>query len=117
MEVHLGGQRWVQAAFGNVDELGRDVDGGDFRAALGEFDDMTGQDIKSGLPATWTVFVQADVSSLAATLTGTRPVTVGGPQEDGCIFYTSYHVEAGGAGTNQEKALRYLVLNRMSNCS
>jgi len=103
-------------AFIGADTMEIEFDWGSW-TALGEFDDMTGQDIKSGLPATWTVFVQADVSSLAATLTGTRPVTVGGPQEDGCIFYTSYHVEAGGAGTNQEKALRYLVLNRMSNCS
>lgn len=64
----------------------------------------------------WTTYIEADVSSLASGLTGTRPITVGGPQEDGCVFYTSYHVEAGGEGTDQETALKYLVLNRMNNC-
>lgn len=65
----------------------------------------------------WTTYIEGDISSLAPTLTGTRPITVGGPSGNGCIFYTSYHVEGGGSGTDQEKALKYLVLNRMSNCS
>jgi hypothetical protein len=66
--------------------------------------------------STWTTYIQSDVSSLASSLTGTRPITVGGPNADGCIFYTSYHVEGAVTGSDQENALKYLVLNRMNNC-
>ena len=37
VEVDVVGQGRVQAALGDVDQLGRDVDGDDLRAALGEF--------------------------------------------------------------------------------
>lgn len=72
----------------------------------------------SEVVATWTTYIEGAVDSLSTSdgLTGTVPVTVGGPQEDGCIFYTSYHVEGALEGSDQELALKYLVLNRMNNC-
>ncbi len=75
------------------------------------------ESVRSG----WTTFIEGDIagSGLGASHTGTRPITVGGPQEDGCVFYTSYHVEPSSVtgAEDQEKALRYLILNRMNNCS
>lgn len=66
--------------------------------------------------STWTTYIEADISSLASSLTGTRPITVGGPVDNGCAFYTSYHVEGASTGAAQENALKYLVLNKMGDC-
>lgn len=69
------------------------------------------------VPDSWTTYIEGDISDLGASYTGVRPITAGGPQGDGCVFYTSYHVEGSdNAGSPQETALKYLVLNRISNC-
>ena len=64
-----------------------------------------------------TTFIQGDISALSG-LTGTHPITVGWRQttSSGCIFYTSYHIEGASSGSNQEKAIKYLVQNIASVC-
>ncbi len=59
-----------------------------------------------------TTFIQGTISPLS-TLTGTRPITVGWRPSttSGCVFYTSYHIEGASTGSNQEKAIKYLVQN------
>ncbi len=73
--------------------------------------------VMDSVVSTWTTYIQGDVSPLAPSFSGTRPITVGGQHEDGCLFYTSYHVEGAASGSDQEKALRYMILNRMNNCN
>lgn len=64
-----------------------------------------------------TTFIQGDISALSG-LTGTHPITVGWRQatSSGCVFYTSYHIEGASSGSNQEKAIKYLVQNIASVC-
>lgn len=59
-----------------------------------------------------TTFIQGDISSMSS-LTGLRPITVGWKpaSASGCVFYTSYHIEGASTGSNQEKAIKYLVQN------
>jgi hypothetical protein len=39
-------------------------------------------------------------------------ITVGWKQEDkGCVFFTSYHIEGASTGANQERSLKYLLMN------
>jgi len=61
----------------------------------------------------------------ATTLTGitglpisgktTIPIAVSFPLTSGCVFYTTFHTEAGGT-TAQEQYLDYVLLNKISDC-
>jgi len=57
-----------------------------------------------------TTYISGDVSSLGGP--ASAPITVGWKQSSsGCVFYTSYHIEGASTGSDQEKALKYLVQN------
>ncbi len=65
-----------------------------------------------------TVFIEGDTGSLSRTSTGIHPITVGWRENNnsGCVFYTSYHIEGASQGSEQEKAMKYLVQNIASVC-
>jgi hypothetical protein len=64
-------------------------------------------------------FIQGDISALSS-LAGVHPITVGWrpSSSSGCVFFTSYHIEGAGTGTNapQEVAIKYLVQNIATVC-
>jgi hypothetical protein len=62
-----------------------------------------------------TTYVSGNTSSLGGT--AAAPITVGWKQgTGGCVYYTSYHIEGAPTGSDQEKALKYLILNVASVC-
>lgn len=62
-----------------------------------------------------TTYISGDTSALGGTVDA--PITVGWKQSTGgCIFYTSYHIEGASTGSDQEKALKYLIQNIGSVC-
>ena len=65
-----------------------------------------------------TTFVEGDITSLSSTYSGIRPITVGWRESSnsGCIFYSSYHIEGASQGSEQERAMKYLVQNIASVC-
>lgn len=76
---------------------------------LGVWQPMTS--VASGV----TTYISGDTSPLGGT--AAAPITVGWKQgTGGCIFYTSYHIEGASTGSNQEKALKYLIQNVGSVC-
>ena len=79
------------------------------------FDLGSWQDITS-VESNVTTYISGDTSSLGGM--ADAPITVGWKEDTGgCLFYTSYHVEASTAeDANQEKALKYLVLNISQIC-
>jgi|GEM_PF-2663759 len=55
-------------------------------------------------------YISGDESELGGP--ADAPITVGWKQgTGGCVFYTSYHIEGASTGADQEKALKYLILN------
>ncbi|MGD9171170.1 MAG: hypothetical protein PVI97_14070 [Candidatus Thiodiazotropha sp.] len=66
-----------------------------------------------------TTFLEADVSSIS-DYSGVHPITVGWRDSsagEGCIFYTSYHIEGASIGSDQELAMKYLVQNMDTACN
>jgi hypothetical protein len=62
-----------------------------------------------------TTYIKGDTSAIGGKVDA--PLTVGWKQgTGGCVFYTSYHIEGASTGSNQEKALKYLILNISSVC-
>ncbi|MEB8432849.1 hypothetical protein OO007_11465 [Cocleimonas sp. KMM 6892] len=65
-----------------------------------------------------TTFVEGDITSLSSTYSGIHPITVGWRENNssGCVFYSSYHIEGASQGSEQERAMKYLVQNIDSVC-
>ncbi len=65
-----------------------------------------------------TTFVEGDITTLSSTYSGIHPITVGWRENSntGCIFYSSYHIEGASQGSEQERAMKYLVQNIASVC-
>jgi hypothetical protein len=61
-------------------------------------------------------FVTADTTKLGGH--NSAPITVGWRQDKGgCVFFTSYHIEAALSGADQEQVLKYLLMNLDCVCS
>jgi len=62
-----------------------------------------------------TTYISGDTSGIGGSVGA--PITVGWKEgSGGCVFYTSYHIEAASTGSPQENALKYLILNANSVC-
>lgn len=78
--------------------------------------DLSAWQAMSNVASGVTTYISGDTSSVGGP-SGTTPITVGWKQgTGGCIFYTSYHIEGASTGSNQEKALKYLIQNIGSVC-
>ena len=123
---------WLSSAFpGKINFAGNDTSIGDITADVTtpglqsvvgstmevEFDlsDWTAID---SVASDVTTFVEGDITSLSDTYSGIYPITVGWRENNnaGCVFYSSYHIEGASQGSEQERAMKYLVQNIASVC-
>lgn len=122
---------WLNEAFpGKVNFAGNDTSTGvltsvvtspSLQAVVG-----SNMDIQFDLPV-WTAidsvesdvttYIEGDITAVS-NYSGTHPITVGWRNgvNAGCVFYTSYHIEGASQGSEQEKAIKYLVQNISSVC-
>jgi len=77
--------------------------------------DLGGWSAMDSVASGVTTYIKGDTSAIGGKVDA--PLTVGWKEgTGGCVFYTSYHIEGASTGSNQEKALKYLILNISSVC-